>query len=403
VPRPDDALPNFPRFVEPTGAATPIADIPNSGYAGGGAQWDRRNYIGEAPTYQEPDPCIGGGCLDSDFTPLASTAQGVCILNRNRTRTGVLSTDLIPNIGRLPAFSGAHLPFQVAPGYDEVVEGYLGRDPNNYDWSVQGGFRGFNSWVASGAVDSTSRVTEVTPQGTITHGGLNSFFNAQFIGLDWADRQTARYDSQFNSAEINVVLRPHSRSDRIVLYPNGQWRRECQPGATWSFLGGLRYFDVDEEFTFRGAGFYTQTLGGATTEGLLSGTYFARTNNEMIGLQLGTEMGLREQGWELVFHFKAAPMINTAVAESQVATSDPIFGDQRASFRFVGTNVAALLEVGALGTYRLNDALALQCGYDVSWLTGAAFAPGQRPAAGEVMPTGTVFFQGLVLRVEYRR
>jgi hypothetical protein len=336
-------------------------------------------------------------------------------LNRGRARTNALSTDWFSNgrapdfiPGRYTVFSGTNLPFQIAPGYDAVVERYLGRDANNYDWSIQGGFRGFNNWVASGTVDSTSQVTDIVGASTVTHGGLNSFFGGEFVGLDWADRQTARYVSEFDSAELNMVLRPHPRSDRIVLYPNGQWVRESQPGFYWSFLAGVRYFNVDEEFTFRGAGSYTQRdLGGAVIgQGLLSGTYFAHTSNGLVGLNFGTEAAFRGKGWELGFHFKASPMINTAVAASHVDTSDPIVGgsgDQHASYRFAHTNAAAILELGVLGTYRLSDHWALRGGYDMDWLTGAAFAPAQRPSANQVKATGTVFFQGLGLGMEYRR
>lgn len=379
------------------------AVVPNSGYSGAESQWDQMHYLGEAPTYQDPAGCIGGGCRDSDFTPLASTSQGVALMNRNRAHSGTLSTDVLSGLGRQAVFSSADLPFQIVAAYDEVVEAYLGRDANNYDWVVQGGFRGLGDWVSSGIVDSASRVTEVTSKGTITHGGLNSFFDGDFIGLDWADRQTARYGSEFDSAELCLVLRPHPRCDRVVLYPNGQWQRERQPGALWSFLGGVRYFHVDEGFTFRGAGTYSRDDGGTITEGLLSGTYFAHTNNQMVGLLLGTELTYRERGWELGGHFKASPVINTVSTDSRIDTTDPIFGDQHASFRYSSTRVAAILELGFLGTYRLNHRLAIRGGYDIAWLTGVAFAPVQRPSANEVIATGTVFFQGLTLGMEYRR
>lgn len=395
-------VPPSPRLSGPPENAMPVSIVPNSGYTGGENQWDRMNYIGESPMHDDPAGCVGQGCLDSEFTPFGSTWQGVALLNRGRAHS-VLSTDVLPVLGRHQVFTSADLPFQVAPGYDEGVEGYLGRDANNYDWFVQGGFRGFNDWVASGSVDAVSRIIEVTPAGIIEHGGLNSFFNGQFIGLDWANRHIARYNSQFNSGELNLVLRPHARADRIVLYPNGQWSRECQPGAYWSFLAGVRYFDDDEAFTMRGAGFFTQNNGGVITQGLLSGTYFATTHNEMFGLNFGTELTFRQKGWDLGFRFKAAPMFNTAIAASRVDTSDPIFGNQHVSFRFVDTKVAALLELGAVGTYRLNDRWAARCGYDVAWLTGLALAPVQRPAANQVIATGTVFFQGLILGIEYRR
>lgn len=391
IAKPAKAPQSF-RWSGPPEIAMPVSMVPNSGYTGGENQWDQMNYIGESPMNDEPVGCVGGGCLDSEFTPFGSTWQGVALLNRSRARSGELSTIVFPVLRRRAVFTGGDFPFQVAAGYDEGVEGYLGRDANNCDWFVQGGFRGFNDWVASGSVDA--RLPMAEPR--------------------WPDfsvdgRLVARYNSQFNSAELNLVLRPHARADRIVLYPNGQWSRECQPGAYWSFLAGVRYFDDDEAFTLRGDGLFTQNVLGDITAGVLSGTYSATTNNEMIGLNFGTELTFRQKGWDLGFRFKAAPMMNTAIAASRIDTSvgtlDPVFGfsDQHASSRFVNTKVAALLELGAVGTYRLNDHLAARCGYDVAWLTGLALAPVQRPAANQVIATGTVFIQGLILGIEYRR
>jgi len=400
--QPEATPPPAPYLARPADGGLPIDPVPNSGYSGGDSQWDQLNYIDDSPISDEPSRCIGD-CRDSDFTPFVLTSQGVCILNRGRARGSALSTDLLSDGKRHGVFSGRSLAFQVAPGYDEIVEGYLGRDANNCDWSIQGGFRGFNDWVTTGWVDAGYTITEATSAGTITHGSLNSFFAGQFIGLDWVDHQAARYNTGFDTAEINVVLRPHPRSDRLVLYPNGRWYRQPETGTYWSVLAGVRYLRIDEGFTFQGSGAYTQNQGGVITQGTVSGRYFAHTRNPMIGLQLGTEVGFRERGWELGLHFKASPLINSALAESRVNTTDPIFGDQAASYRFVATNVAAYLELGFLGIYRLNEAWAVRGGYDISWLSGVALAPVQRPMANDLDATSTLFLQGLTLAVEYRR
>ena len=380
--RPEEAPPPNGYLSAPQEGVIPGTIIPNSGYSGGDSQWDRQKYIGESPTYQEPEGCIGGGCRDSGFTPLASTTQGVALMHRGQPRSGDLTTDVFSSatftkvdpirgvVTNKQVFSASDLRFQLAPGYDEVVERYLGRDANNYDWYLQGGFRGFNDWVATATATATAILFDpitLLPTGTTEMREI-----------------TAHYGSEFNSAEFNVVLRPHPRSDRIVLYPNGEWHRECQPGTYWSFLAGVRYFNIDECFALWG-----------TEGGLPVGPHTARTHNDLIGLNFGTEVTWRDRGWELGFHFKVSPMINTAVAESRInGFPQP---------RLVGTNVAAILELGVLSTYRLSEAWAVRAGYDISWLTGAAFAPLQRPAANQVDASGTVFVQGLILGMEYRR
>jgi hypothetical protein len=382
VPGPEDVFrpegpPSSDGYLSPPpNGGTAGTIVPNSGYAGGDSQWDRVNYIREAPTYEEPQGCIGGGCRDSDFTPLASTTQGVALMHRGQPRSHDLSNIVFgtPTFIRYDAtrdvlvkqvFSASDLRFQMAPGYDEVVERYLGRDANNYDWYLQGGFRGFNDWVAT----ATATAITIDP---ITH-------------LPTGTRQIdAHYGSEFNSAEINMVLRPHPRSDRIVLYPNGEWHREVQPATYWSFLAGVRYFNVDECIALMG------TEGGVEV-----GTYAARTQNDLIGLNFGTDVTWRDRGWDVGFHFKVSPMLNTAVADTRVN------GVPR--WRYVDTNLAAILEVGVLTTYRLSEAWAVRAGYDISWLTGGAFAPLQRPLAKEVDSSGTVFFQGLTIGMEYRQ
>jgi hypothetical protein len=372
---PEEAPPPNGYPMAPQGGVTPTTIVPNSGYSGGDSQWDHQKYVGESPTYQEPEGCVGGGCRDSAFTPLALTSQGVALLSRGQPRSRDITTDvfLTPSYIKYDAirdklitqaFSASDLRFQMAPGYDALVERYLGRDANNYDWYVQGGFRGLNDWVATATVTAHT-IDPITLLPSHTR------------------EINAHYGSDFNSAEINAVLRPHPRSDRIVLYPNGEWHRESQPGTYWSFLAGVRYVNIDEAMTLLGY-----------TDGHLSHKYFAHSHNELFGLNFGTEVTFRKQGWDLGLHFKASPMINTAIADRN---------DEGTANRFVGTNVAAILEVGVLSTYRLSEALAVRAGYDIFWLTGGAFAPLQRPSADQVDASGTVFFQGLILGMEYRR
>ena len=389
--QPEPVVPLQPSAV----AAPPMTEgafnpLENSGFAGGESQWNDSSRAAAPERTNLEDSGV-------DCVPLWTTTQGVNILNRSAARGLTLSTDISPT-GRRGVLSGRDLGFGVAAGYDAVLERRLGRDSNNVDWYLQGGFWGLNDWVGTTNLTSAGRVTQDTAFGTITHGGLDSLLGGFFPGLDWADSQAARYNSRFYSGEINVVLRPRVGNDRVVLYPNGQWVRECQPGQYWSFLAGVRYFNDRELFELDSLGHFT---GDVT--GVAKGVLFTRASNNMVGLQFGTDVTFRQRSWDWGLLFKAAPLINTMSAWTSVDTENPILGAQSRLFdTHHKTGVSALLDVGVHGSYHITPTLALNAGYDVVWVTSVAQAPVQNPLANEINDHGLLFFQGLRGGLEWR-
>ncbi len=375
--------------------------------------------LGLSAVESPPGPAVSGldafgpGCAycgQGEDPPLWSTVQAVRILARTRASDIGLATESIPG-GQQVVMNGKSFSFDIAPGYYMTFDRHLGRDARNMDWFAQAGFWGFNSWVSDRRVQSNTLVVEDTSLGWIAHGPLNSPFGGAFVGLDWANALAGHYNSRFHSAEVNLVVRPRGRPDRLVLHPSGRWQRECQPGQYWSFLLGVRYFDVRERFELNGRSIMAIDANrdgdvadpGDTPLAIATGTYLLRTDNDMVGPQLGTELVFRQCTWEWGLRFKVAPMADLAEQDLAVSTVDPVFGDRAAAFRDQRTELAGLIEFGVMGSYKLRPNLAVHAAYDLAWLTGIALAPDQAASPGWVNLDGGLFFHGLVAGFEWTR
>ena len=238
------------------------------------------------------------------------------------------------------------------------------------------------------------------------------------FGLDGADVINARYNSSFNSAEINLWVRPRSRPDRLVLHPDGSWHRECQPGLYTSFLVGFRYFNVDEQLHLHGSGNYgfdTNRDGVIDRTEVLSGDYFLNTRNNMYGFQVGAELMERDCRWEYGLRFKVAPMMNVVEGSSQLTTNNPYSGGTALPPWVTTSHVAADIDLGAVATYKIHPNVAIKAGYDIAWLTGVGLAPEQVRSGSEIATLlqtgnpqtpdahGTLFYQGLTLGLTWMR
>jgi hypothetical protein len=84
-------------------------------------------------------------------------------------------------------------------------------------------------------------------------GRLVGYFPVDYGGFTGADVYRYSYDSELSTFELNYWLRPRGRPDRLVLYPNGRWCRERQTGPVLSYMGGLRFLSLSEDFEFRAA------------------------------------------------------------------------------------------------------------------------------------------------------
>ncbi|HOM17372.1 MAG TPA: hypothetical protein PLQ00_08590 [Thermoguttaceae bacterium] len=307
--------------------------------------------------------------------------------------------------------------FDVAAGYGATIRHYLRPARENTDLFVEGVYFGFNTWRESRDVYATERLSTSTGTGTATFGNLFTPYtndtNGMFSGIggfDRADHHQLYYESRLHNVEVNLRFVPRGRPDRIVLHPNGRWRRECQPGIYGNYLVGIRYFSLQEQCNFLADGetvFYNQ-LGQITDRVDTWGQYDIDTYNEMLGLQFGLDVKYRQCTVEWGAECKIAPCINFAGQTSRIRASDP---PTSTSFdiwlRDREDDVALLGEVSLVGYYHLRPNLSLRASWDMMWAVGVALAPEQlkfQPNPNNHVNTnGVVYYQGLSLGLIWMR
>jgi hypothetical protein len=342
------------------------------------------------------------------------------------------------------------LSFDVAAGYYATIAHYLGRDMSNRDQFIEFSYWGLNRWESSKTLVGVMQPTYANndpydpddPPDPIAYtGSLVSFFDQIGSDLRTSDGRLASaeekvisdgfnnvlqhdlyYRSEINNFEVNGWLRPRSAPDRLVLYPNGRWRRERVPGASLSWMAGMRVMLLDELFDFGGEG-QTQT---ATQVVDTSGWYRIHTNNDLYGFQIGGELMFRDRLWEWGGRWKLGPMINFAEQSSDLTgrrhvaegNPDPVGYPTVASIYRTAHKyeVSGMAEIGVEGTYKITPHLTFHAAYDWLFLTGLALAPEQvdyqlSAAAsddvhgintpGILNNNGHALYQGLTLGLEW--
>ncbi len=125
--------------------------------------------------------------------------------------------------------------------------------------------------------------------------------------------------------------------------PNGSWTRQYNHGHSPSFFGGLRYFQLSEEYL------WANRRDGVATN-IFSGDYNVRTNNDLLGLQIGTELYDQHETWYWGAKFKAGAYVNFADQQSFVTVNNILVRDEEAS---IG-GAAFLGEASFVAAYHLS-------------------------------------------------
>ncbi len=324
-----------------------------------------------------------------------------------------------------------------APGYYTTIGHYFLRDKNNNDHFVEFTFWGLNSWSDSKSItgmlvpvyDESQTYTQ--QQADLINGGaITAATTGQFVGslrtpfpallnelpgatpeqrtLSLAFNGGLQYDisyrSTMNNYELNGRFSPRSEPDRLVLHPDGKWRRECQPGTYMSYLYGLRFMQVDETFRFHSR---SQSMDETLTVYNATGDYDAVTHNNLLGLQIGADMAFRKCRWEWGVKSKLGPFVNFA---DQMTAIDGVIDNTPESFvnqQVVAAKyqVSVIGEVGFHASYRFKPNMIGRVSYDFMWVTGLALAPEQVALAAQpesrINMNGSIFSQGLDLGMEW--
>jgi hypothetical protein len=397
--------------------------------------------------------CGGGSCSPPDWY----TKQGIRFLARSRPRdlpvaydetfstvivtSGTTSTarnefdypELLNDRTGSPNFSAA---------YSMTIGHYFARDTSNRDHFVEFSFWGLNGYRDEGSANASARdllrsspitVPVVKPVGgtlvspyyydpkrlvTPDEASLNLTTGSYVFGFDGADSYRTFYSSSTNNFEINGRIRPRNQEDRLVLHPNGKWRRECTPGTYISYLYGMRFLQLNETFGIHGQGQYdfyqigpNGGLGPLVDTQFHTGDYDVVAHNNLLGLQFGAELEFRQCRWDWGVNAKLGPYVNFADQVSNIHAGPAYSLGDLVTDEFVhrlaaSKHVASMIgELEFTAHYKFRPNLVGQASYSFTWMTGMALAPEQLQfdlhPINKINTNGTVLMHGPSLSLEW--
>lgn len=237
--------------------------------------------------------------------------------------------------------------------------------------------------------------------------GLTSF--------DGASTSNAEYASRFHSWEWNYNMNQRMRKDRMELQPSGEWVRRASPGFTWSYLAGLRYFDVEERLDWSATEIRSVggVVGAAPDLNLpvinsdTDGFYDIDTSNNLFGMQLGAGMTYESDRWNVTVSTKHGFYVNDARATASLTYTNPndtSVGLNNYANDLHENGVSYLTQGSIVGRYHLRPNFSLRAGWEFMYVTGLALAPNQidfNPAQNQLSVTGDAFYHGVSFGTEY--
>jgi hypothetical protein len=369
--------------------------------------------------------CGGGSGCPADWY----MEQDVRILNRSRPRdVGIgfqFGTETSNTVGDQVLNSRTATP-NISAVWGMTFGHYFARDTENRDHFIEFSFWGLNNWRDEASADGQRmNVVNASFKKIGEHGDLYSGYAVRTVlgstnvpfdvlngaivpGFDQADRQTTYYTSSTNNFEINGRFGPRGRDDRLVLHPNGKWRRECQPGMYMSYLYGLRFFQLDETFRFHSEAridTYDPVSGALIDSQENTGDYGIVTHNNLLGLQVGADMIFRQCRWSWGIRSKLGPYVNFCDQVSDISWG-PALAPESVRRLAWSKHVASVVgELSFEATYKFRPNLVGRASYDFMWVSGVALAPEQLQfdtnPVNRINTNGLAFFNGVKLGLEW--
>jgi hypothetical protein len=358
--------------------------------------------------------------------------QDMRVLTRSRSSyfgLGYLFTAQTANTAGQDVLSTDDTAPNISGVWGMKVGHYFARDTKNRDHYVELSFWGLNNWRDEAGYDGGRiSVFNDSDQKTGEHGNLYSGYavrkaldtsTGQIVyvpilngtimpGFDQADQQTTSYKSSTNNFEINGRFTARGRDDRVVLHPNGRWRRECQPGMFVTYVYGMRFFQLNETFNFHSRGrtdVYDPDTGQLIDSTEYAGQYDVMTHNNLLGLQAGLDITFRHCRWDWGFTGRVGPYVNFADQVSNITSGEELSPSyvRRLSASKHGSSVVA--EAGIQASYKFRPNLIGRFSYDFMWVSGVAIAPEQLQftpePVNEIASNGYLFLHGAKLGLEW--
>lgn len=288
-----------------------------------------------------------------------------------------------------------------APGTRLTVGRFLGQDVVNRDHAIEFQFMGLFDYSESEALVGVSPFGLDTALGPgnqfFTDGITGQIFGAPVDGFSNARRHDIRYDSDFNTGELNYRVMTRPVRDRLALQPNGTWMQHGGASSLRSMLVGLRYIRIDEMFRFQASFADRQTQG----------THQVQTANDLYGIQVGGDFVETYNNWSWGVRFKTGGLFNFANRRTKrdkiTENANNEFVRQTRFQELDNENLAAIVEVGLMASYHIRPNLSARLGYDAIYITGIATAPenlGLHDAFRPFEVTHDALFHGLSMGVE---
>jgi hypothetical protein len=222
---------------------------------------------------------------------------------------------------------------------------------------------------------------------------------ARYFGVDAWDAQVAAITTPSSLLQVNSTPPrfPEAGSSVQADYSSGLHNVEINGHwlirEHWALLAGFRHAELDEGLAIGSV--------GAANPFLLETT----TRNRLDGFQLGTALALWDRGGPLQVEgvLKSGIFGNRAAQHSQWDGGAvlPAVSDAASETAFIG-------ELGAIGSCRLTDHVAIRGGYRLLWIDRVALATEQVAASDftslqGIDATGDAFYHGAFVGLEYVR
>lgn len=220
--------------------------------------------------------------------------------------------------------------------------------------------------------------------------GPGNTYTSNLWPFDHANLASLVYRSRFDTAELNLRYSTRSGSRMPI-----------------DLLAGVRFVKLQENLDFL-------AVNGTNPFGLASplpiALYSTRTDNDLIGLQVGGDLSYRlTQSLSLVGKGRGGLLVNSATQRSSVngtlIASNALFSDSGSGS---GVGLAGLFEFGIHTNYQLSQNLNLMVGYQGLFLSDLSTAPRQMNwsldagSRGGLDRAGNLFFFGPAAGIEWR-
>jgi hypothetical protein len=188
-------------------------------------------------------------------------------------------------------------------------------------------------------------------------------------------------------------------------------RRWAEPHGFWqgSFLGGVRYMDIDENARFTATG---ENNNGLANNGPRFFDYSVNTRNALVGFQLGGDLWYNVMpGIKLGGELKSG-VYNNSTNQDTTIFANSLNGPALTEFAS-DDDAAYITQLSAQLWYRLNYSLAFKTTYQLMYIDGVSLATENfnavppsvfLPSSGRVVSVNhdaEIVYQGFTVGAEY--